>query len=104
MQNFDNLKKSSSPITVEPCGPNQVYSPCNSPVIITCVDHLNGVVPEPNEDAAISVGCYCAEGFKLDGHGNCVSATDCGCLYGDGYLEVCRTKYHQNGLSHTNLE
>ncbi|KAL5010668.1 hypothetical protein ScPMuIL_012973, partial [Solemya velum] len=71
----------------EPCGPNQEYSACNSPVFTTCADYLNQVVSEPNEDAAISVGCYCKENFYLDGSGNCVSATDCGCLNGNEYLE-----------------
>ncbi|KAL5015782.1 hypothetical protein ScPMuIL_005371 [Solemya velum] len=70
------------------CGPNQYFSVCNPPVIITCVHFLQGTIPEPDEDALISAGCFCEDNYYLDGSGNCVSSDICGCLDGEEYLET----------------
>ncbi|KAL5020776.1 hypothetical protein ScPMuIL_002141, partial [Solemya velum] len=70
------------------CGPNQYFSACNTPTIITCVHYLQGTISEPDEDALISAGCFCEANYYLDGSGNCVSSDICGCLDGEEYLET----------------
>ena len=70
-----------------PCPVNSTYSICGSACPASCGDLRNGTLPLtcPGDDCV--EGCFCDEGFYLEGDA-CLPAEECGCVYEGYYYEV----------------
>ncbi|XP_072014974.1 zonadhesin-like [Amphiura filiformis] len=70
------------------CPANSTYSTCGSACPASCGDFRNGNLSLSCPEDACLEGCFCDPGFYLDGGGDCVESSACGCVYEGFYYEV----------------